>query len=143
MYHLLKTSTTITKGCYSNINEFTVSDRCYDYSILKLSYFYLSIRFVSARNMGKFFCQNDMKMTSFLLLGHGLLYYFKLLTDRSSISSFLLCNSWDEWAGLERLLKFTDENVQKQLELNEKQGTDKKAARASQIKPKHGNRWFV
>ncbi|XP_022132047.1 protein MRG1-like isoform X2 [Momordica charantia] len=45
--------------------------------------------------------------------------------------------TWDEWAGLERLLKFTDENVQKQLELNEKQGTDKKAARASQIKPKH------
>ncbi|XP_022977072.1 protein MRG1-like isoform X2 [Cucurbita maxima] len=45
--------------------------------------------------------------------------------------------TWDEWVGLDRLLKFTEENVQKQLELNEKRGTDKKAARASQIKPKN------
>ena len=69
---------------------------------------------------------------------------FTLLLDyRSFISSFILWNSWDEWVGLDRLLKFTEENVQKQLELNEKRGTDKKAARASQIKPKNGNCWFV
>ncbi|XP_038897437.1 protein MRG1-like isoform X5 [Benincasa hispida] len=44
---------------------------------------------------------------------------------------------WDEWVGLDRLLKFTEENVQKQQELNEKRGTEKKASRASQIKPKN------
>lgn len=45
--------------------------------------------------------------------------------------------TWDEWVGLDRLLKLTKENLHKQLELNEKRGTDKKAARASQIKPKN------
>ncbi|XP_038897435.1 protein MRG1-like isoform X3 [Benincasa hispida] len=45
--------------------------------------------------------------------------------------------TWDEWVGLDRLLKFTEENVQKQQELNEKRGTEKKASRASQIKPKN------
>ncbi|XP_050943842.1 protein MRG1-like isoform X5 [Cucumis melo] len=45
--------------------------------------------------------------------------------------------NWDEWVGLDRLLKFTEENVQKQQELNEKRGTDKKASRASHIKPKN------
>ncbi|XP_050943840.1 protein MRG1-like isoform X2 [Cucumis melo] len=45
--------------------------------------------------------------------------------------------TWDEWVGLDRLLKFTEENVQKQQELNEKRGTDKKASRASHIKPKN------
>lgn len=61
-----------------------------------------------------------------------------LCTNRASFSSFISCNSWDEWVGLDRLLKLTKENLHKQLELNEKRGTDKKAARASQIKPKNG-----
>lgn len=69
-------------------------------------------------------------------------FYFTTSTYRS-ISLFILCNSWDEWVGLDRLLKFTEENVKKQQELNDKRGTDKKASRASQTKPKNGNRWFV
>ncbi|KAJ7958210.1 MRG family protein, putative isoform 1 [Quillaja saponaria] len=49
--------------------------------------------------------------------------------------------SWDEWVGVDRLLKYTEENVQKQQELNKKDGNDKnsRAARASHMKPKSSN----
>ncbi|CAN6573075.1 unnamed protein product [Malus baccata var. baccata] len=35
--------------------------------------------------------------------------------------------SWDEWVGLDRLMKNTDENKKKHEYLNQKQGTDKNA----------------
>ncbi|KAJ8541137.1 hypothetical protein K7X08_001953 [Anisodus acutangulus] len=46
--------------------------------------------------------------------------------------------NWDEWVGVDRLMKHTEENVQKQQELKKKQDTDKngKAARGSQMKTK-------
>lgn len=47
--------------------------------------------------------------------------------------------SWDEWVGIDRLMKHTEENVQKQQELKKKQDTDKnggKAARGSLMKTK-------
>ncbi|XP_040996693.1 protein MRG1-like isoform X2 [Juglans microcarpa x Juglans regia] len=46
--------------------------------------------------------------------------------------------NWDEWVGVDRLMKFTEENVQKQQALNKKQSFEKntKLARASLIKPK-------
>ncbi|KAK9670328.1 hypothetical protein RND81_13G194200 [Saponaria officinalis] len=46
--------------------------------------------------------------------------------------------SWDEWVGADRLMKYTDENVQKQQELKKKQGADKtqRSGRSSQTKPK-------
>ncbi|XP_060199384.1 protein MRG1-like isoform X2 [Lycium barbarum] len=46
--------------------------------------------------------------------------------------------NWDEWVGVDRLMKLTEENVQKQQELKKKQDTDKngKAARGSQMKTK-------
>ncbi|KAF3951595.1 hypothetical protein CMV_022778 [Castanea mollissima] len=49
--------------------------------------------------------------------------------------------NWDEWVGLDRLLKFTEENVQKQQALNQKQSIDKntKQVRALQIIPKSPN----
>ncbi|XP_030950196.1 protein MRG2-like isoform X1 [Quercus lobata] len=49
--------------------------------------------------------------------------------------------NWDEWVGLDRLLKFTEENVQKQQALVQKQSIDKntKQVRASQIIPKIPN----
>ncbi|KAI4337016.1 hypothetical protein L6164_015478 [Bauhinia variegata] len=49
--------------------------------------------------------------------------------------------SWDEWVGVDRLMKYTEENLQKKRDLNEKHGNDKnpKAARASQIKSKSSN----
>nr|XP_023910880.1 protein MRG1-like isoform X2 [Quercus suber]POF12210.1 protein mrg1 [Quercus suber] len=49
--------------------------------------------------------------------------------------------NWDEWVGLDRLLKFTEENVQKQQALGQKQSIDKntKQVRASQIIPKRPN----
>ncbi|XP_050266110.1 protein MRG2-like isoform X1 [Quercus robur] len=49
--------------------------------------------------------------------------------------------NWDEWVGLDRLLKFTEENVQKQQALVQKQSIDKntKQVRASQIIPKSPN----
>ncbi|KAJ9674312.1 hypothetical protein PVL29_023705 [Vitis rotundifolia] len=54
--------------------------------------------------------------------------------------------NWDEWVGMDRLLKFSEENVQKQKALGKKQGIDKntKPVRASQIKPKNfarGKKW--
>ncbi|GMP45408.1 hypothetical protein CsSME_00013946 [Camellia sinensis var. sinensis] len=47
--------------------------------------------------------------------------------------------NWDEWVGMDRLMKFTEDNVQKQQELNEKRNTEKitKSGRASQIKPRN------
>lgn len=110
--------------------------------LLKLCYFNPPFRFRGARKLGKFFRYKCMKMLGFLGWKRWR-FYFTTSTYRSSISLFILCYSWDEWVGLDRLLKFTEENVQKQQELNEKRGTDKKASRASHIKPKNGNCWFV
>ena len=48
-------------------------------------------------------------------------------------------NSWDEWVGMDRLMKHTEENVLKQQALDKKQqGVDKnsKAGRSAQTKPK-------
>ncbi|KAH9624297.1 hypothetical protein KSS87_003868 [Heliosperma pusillum] len=54
--------------------------------------------------------------------------------------SFGVClvASWDEWVGTDRLMKYTDENIQKQQELERKQGADKnqRSGRSSQAKPK-------
>lgn len=49
-----------------------------------------------------------------------------------------LFNSWDEWVGIDRLMKLTEENIQKQQELKKKQDTDKssKGGRGSQMKTK-------
>lgn len=52
-----------------------------------------------------------------------------------------LANSWDEWVGKDRLMKYTEENVLKQQALDKKQGVDKnqKSARAGHTKPKVSN----
>ncbi|EXB59536.1 Chromatin modification-related protein EAF3 [Morus notabilis] len=49
-----------------------------------------------------------------------------------------LANSWDEWVGVDRLMKYTEENVLKQQTLDKKQGVDKnsKSGRSAQTKPK-------
>ncbi|KAF7830583.1 protein MRG2 isoform X1 [Senna tora] len=49
--------------------------------------------------------------------------------------------SWDEWVGVDRLMKYTEDNLQKKLAINEKHGNDKttKVARASQFKSKSSN----
>ncbi|XP_028806955.1 protein MRG1 isoform X2 [Neltuma alba] len=54
--------------------------------------------------------------------------------------SACFCYSWDEWVGLDRLMKYTEENLQKKL-AHEKDDNDKntKAARASQLKSKSSN----
>ncbi|XP_052195306.1 protein MRG1 isoform X1 [Diospyros lotus] len=46
--------------------------------------------------------------------------------------------NWDEWVGTDRLMKHTDENLQKQRALDKKQGVDKssKSGRSAQTKPK-------
>ncbi|KAI9106375.1 hypothetical protein K1719_021903 [Acacia pycnantha] len=48
--------------------------------------------------------------------------------------------SWDEWVGLDRLMKYTEENLQEKL-AHEKDDNDKnaKATRASQLKSKNSN----
>nr|DAD41373.1 TPA_asm: hypothetical protein HUJ06_015696 [Nelumbo nucifera] len=47
--------------------------------------------------------------------------------------------NWDEWVGVDRLMKFTEENVRKQQTLEKRQGADKnpKSGRSTQIKPKN------
>ncbi|RAL40749.1 unnamed protein product [Cuscuta campestris] len=47
--------------------------------------------------------------------------------------------NWDEWVGTDRLMKFTDENIMKQQELDKKQGVEKnpKLGRSSQTKPRN------
>ncbi|CAA3002731.1 MRG1 isoform X1 [Olea europaea subsp. europaea] len=46
--------------------------------------------------------------------------------------------NWDEWVGMDRLMKHTEENVLKQQALDKKAGVDKNAKswRSSQVKPK-------
>ncbi|XP_059623944.1 protein MRG1 isoform X2 [Cornus florida] len=46
--------------------------------------------------------------------------------------------NWDEWVGMDRLMKNTDENVLKQQALDKKQGVDKnpKSGRSTQTRPK-------
>ncbi|PON46366.1 MRG [Trema orientale] len=46
--------------------------------------------------------------------------------------------NWDEWVGVDRLMKHTEENVVKQQALDKKQGVDKnpKSGRSAQTKPK-------
>ncbi|KAF9600247.1 hypothetical protein IFM89_005071 [Coptis chinensis] len=47
--------------------------------------------------------------------------------------------SWDEWVEIDRLLKFTEENIEKQETQNKKQGGDKNpksGGRSTQSKPK-------
>uniref|UniRef100_A0A5B7BHC3 Putative mortality factor 4-like protein 1 isoform X3 n=1 Tax=Davidia involucrata TaxID=16924 RepID=A0A5B7BHC3_DAVIN len=46
--------------------------------------------------------------------------------------------NWDEWVGMDRLMKHTEENVLKQQALDKKQGVDKnpKSGRSIQTKPK-------
>ncbi|XP_024962696.1 protein MRG1-like isoform X2 [Cynara cardunculus var. scolymus] len=46
--------------------------------------------------------------------------------------------TWDEWVGVERLMKYTQENIQKQQDLGKKQGVDRnpKSGRSNQTKPK-------
>ncbi|KAK3004347.1 hypothetical protein RJ639_018051 [Escallonia herrerae] len=48
-------------------------------------------------------------------------------------------NSWDEWVGIDRLLKCTEENAKKQEVLDKNHGAEKnvKPARTSQNKPKN------
>lgn len=47
-------------------------------------------------------------------------------------------DSWDEWVTADRLMKTTEENIQKQKALDKKQGVDKnpKSGRSNQTKPK-------
>ncbi|KAL6224875.1 hypothetical protein ACLB2K_003730 [Fragaria x ananassa] len=49
-----------------------------------------------------------------------------------------LANSWDEWVGVDRILKYTEENIMKQQALDKKQGVDKntKSGRSAHTKPK-------
>lgn len=46
--------------------------------------------------------------------------------------------NWDEWVGMDRLMKFTEENVLKQQALDKKQGAEKstKSGRSTHTKPK-------
>ncbi|XP_019076604.1 protein MRG1 isoform X6 [Vitis vinifera] len=46
--------------------------------------------------------------------------------------------NWDEWVGMDRLMKHTEENVLKQQALDKKQGAEKnpKSGRSAQAKPK-------
>ncbi|XP_042011932.1 protein MRG1-like isoform X2 [Salvia splendens] len=45
---------------------------------------------------------------------------------------------WDEWVGMDRLMKYTEENIMKQQALDKKAGVDKntKLGRSAQTKPK-------
>ncbi|KAH9663772.1 protein MRG1 [Citrus sinensis] len=63
-------------------------------------------------------------------------YYVHYL--KSLLSLGHLANSWDEWVGVDRLLKHTEENVMKQQALQKKQGADRssKSGRSAQTKQK-------
>jgi len=54
---------------------------------------------------------------------------------------FIFCCSWDEWVGMDRLMKHTEENMRKKHALDEKHGIDKnpKAPRGPLAKSKSTN----
>lgn len=55
-----------------------------------------------------------------------------------------LACSWDEWVGMDRLMKHTEENVEKQQALDKKQGVEKnKSGRSTQAKPKSSTGWYL
>ncbi|KAF5190828.1 Mortality factor 4 like [Thalictrum thalictroides] len=58
-------------------------------------------------------------------------------SKRALWAKCFVINSWDEWVGADRLLKWSEENLQKQAILK-KQGADKnpKSGRSTQSKPK-------
>ncbi|KAJ6916360.1 chromatin modification-related protein EAF3 isoform X2 [Populus alba x Populus x berolinensis] len=60
-------------------------------------------------------------------------------TQKSLLWVGHIANSWDEWVGMDRLMKHTPDNVLKQQTLEKKQGVDKglKPGRSSQTKPKN------
>lgn len=69
-------------------------------------------------------------------------WLFTLLVKNSALLSFLellFVNSWDEWVGTDRLLKHTEENVQKQKALKERLEMEMKtkAVQAPQMKLKN------
>nr|XP_043632840.1 protein MRG1-like [Erigeron canadensis] len=49
--------------------------------------------------------------------------------------------TWDEWVGADRLMKYTNDNIQKQAALDKKQGVEKnpKSGRSNHMKPKISN----
>jgi len=82
---------------------------------------------------------------NFLLNAFDRVSYLFYLTQGqvgNNVNYLTICahvsNSWDEWVGIDRLMKYTDENIQKQQALEKKQGVDKnqKSARSALTKPK-------
>lgn len=80
-------------------------------------------------------CLTDIAI-HFFSIGKGRLYLLKL---------GYVANSWDEWVGMDRLMKHTEENVLKQQALDKKQGADKnlKSVRATHTKPKISSGTFT
>lgn len=74
--------------------------------------------------------------------GCNLQSYFNSFFYWSLVISFflgLIFNSWDEWVGTERLLKLTDENVERQKALEKQAGDKNVKPRSSHNKPKGSN----
>ncbi|KAI3834239.1 hypothetical protein MKX03_030046 [Papaver bracteatum] len=88
----------------------------------------------------RYFVHYLVSIVSYFLINLNLLTcvgYQCILT--SIYVKTVIINSWDEWVGPERLLKFTEENKKLQEDLKLKQqGTDKnpKSGRSSHMKPK-------
>lgn len=64
--------------------------------------------------------------------------YFSNPTESLTKALNILPISWDEWVGMDRLMKHTEENILKQQALDKKAGVDKntKSGRSAQTKPK-------
>ncbi|KAJ7952806.1 MRG family protein isoform 1 [Quillaja saponaria] len=62
----------------------------------------------------------------------------KRLSSERRSGDTLFTTFWDEWVGVDRLMKHNEENVMKQQALDKKQGVDKntKSGRSTQTKPK-------
>ncbi|KAK9067026.1 hypothetical protein SSX86_014350 [Deinandra increscens subsp. villosa] len=74
------------------------------------------------------------------LIFHSTLHFsmFKRQRYERMSGNTLSITFWDEWVGVDRLMKYTEENIQKQQALDKKQGVDKnpKSGRSAQTKPK-------
>ncbi|GER51357.1 PLC-like phosphodiesterases superfamily protein [Striga asiatica] len=63
---------------------------------------------------------------------------YRISTSRMDMALNMFAISWDEWVGMDRLMKNTEENILKQQTLDKKAGVDKnsKSGRSTYTKPK-------
>ncbi|KAG6768131.1 hypothetical protein POTOM_027028 [Populus tomentosa] len=100
-----------------------------------LFYFFLFVPYDFVTDVQK----AELRKKEWRYFVHYLYYLVMMLSDVPFAVLQGWNKNWDEWVGMDRLMKHTPDNVLKQQTLEKKQGVDKglKPGRSSQTKPKN------